>query len=263
MFQCAKSVFNKCSLLIVLFGLAGTGTLLHGAENSVQMGRPLPSSVELYQRYLQNNGGRSNIQALTTIVASGTLTTKEGEVHEFKVYKKRPDKMRLRVNYTDHVTETIYNGARAWVETETNAGTRSVQDLGGEALVSLANESAIEGAFFSLGGHYESIKPVAYEEVRGELAIRIEVDPGLGVGYETIWLSAEHYQEVKMQRTIHRDGSTIPLVEEVFMSDFDKVDGVYFAKSVESRVNGVAQHTVRIEQIRSNVGIFDSYFDKR
>ena len=84
--------------------------------------------------------------------------------------------------------------------------------------------------------------------------------------YSTSWLDAETFQELKLARTLPAKGMSSEaavketVVEEVFLTKTDRIDGVHFARKMEYFIDGVWAKTVEVDQIRANVGLFDSYF---
>jgi hypothetical protein len=184
-------------------------------------------------------------------------------VLEFKLVRKRPDKLRFKVNFEGYTSETFYNGKQGWKELVRNDGAKEVVEIKGDELLSVTADAAMEGPFFQLAGLYDAMKPVAFEDVRGHEAIRVEIDPSAGIRYHTIWLSTEHFQEVKLAATdVGSDAAQAPVESEVYFSDFERIDGVYHATTMDYCIDGELTQTIRIDRIRTNVGIFDSYFKK-
>lgn len=259
-FMCLCSAAIPRSLIAACV-LCGVSQL--AAQGEVALPEELPSAVDLYNSYLEQNGGRSNLIGLNTLVASGTIKSVEGDSYLFKITRKRPDKYRLKVEFVDSTTvETISNGTQAWtVVTRANGDAKTVELLGDDLSAVLA-EGNMDGAFLQLAGQSHLIHPVGFEEVRGHPAIRVEVDPAADIPYHTIWLSAEHFQEVKLAMSAVPKGGAEPVETELYLSAFEKLIGIYHATSLDYVVDGAPTKTIQIDRIRSNVGIFDRYFSR-
>lgn len=259
--MCSSSLsLIRCLLVALSLGFHG---IVWGQDQKPASDADLPSSVDLYHYYIQANGGRANIQALNTLVATGTLEAVDGDVLEFKVVRKRPDKLRFKVNFEGYTLETFYNGKQGWKELVRNDGAKKVVELEGDELLSVMADAVMESPLFQLAGLYDAMTPVAIEDVRGHEAIRVEIDPSAGIQYHSIWLSTEHFQEVKLARTdVGSDAAQAPVESEIYCSDFERIDGIYHATTMGYCTDGELTQTIRIDRIRTNVGIFDSYFKK-
>ncbi|MFW6218458.1 MAG: hypothetical protein ACOC4K_05655, partial [Verrucomicrobiota bacterium] len=98
-------------------------------------------------------------------------------------------------------------------------------------------------------------------EVDGHPCVRLRVLPAADVVHDYIWLSLEHYQEVKLMSREEpgADGSD-DRERSVLFDQFEQVDGVWFALRSRFYSDDRLTRTLRIEDVRTNVGIYDSYF---
>lgn len=257
MVQNSLSFFKRLPILaisgMVSLCLTGGGLLQAQAATSDQ---DIPSALELYHNHIENNGGRVNIQALSSLIINGEVITSSGKAQTFKIVRKRPNLFRMKTESED----TIFNGKQGWKIEFNRAGEKEVTALEGEALAALERVSDIEGPFVQLAGQYEKMRPVAIEDVLAQPAVRLEIDPSAGCAYHTIWLSMEHFQEVKLARTVTPSGAELPYEEAIYLSDFKKVEGINYSKKADYYRDGSHTKTVLIERIQANVGIFNSYF---
>ena len=75
----------------------------------------LPTKYELYEQFLDSNGGRSNLSDIVSLIIHGTIKQDETEL-DFKIFRKRPDKLRIQINRNGFQINTIYDGRSAWIE---------------------------------------------------------------------------------------------------------------------------------------------------
>ncbi len=227
-------------------------------------GRSLPSGPELIRRNLDANGGLSNLDALQSVLARGVVSRPDGSEQTFRVYRKRPNRMKY-IGEMDEITVTmVYDGKEAWRKIVGPGGRAEVTEVTGADLEELSRSSIFEDPVLRHRLEPEKVKPVAFEWVGEEPSIRVElVDVGEG-DYGTVWISTEHFQPIKMERRITRDDETGESVvsESVFLSDYRKVNGVYVAMQIDEWRGGEMVKEMRIESIKPNVGIFDSFFAK-
>jgi len=233
------------------------------AESSLDTNnQELPSAEKIYSSYIEHNGGRANLAALNTLIANGRIEVEGAGPYTFKITRKQPNKFRQKVDYVNYTTETLSNGKQAWTVVSSPNQEDEVVELVGDKLSSALANSSMNGAFIRLAGQYEKFHPEAFEDVRGKPAIRVEVDPSAGMYYDTVWLSTEHFQEVKLAYSNASDEAAEPIETEIYFSNFDKKAGVYYAKEIDYVVGGLPIRTMYIDRVRANVGVFDSYFEK-
>lgn len=226
---------------------------------------PLPTLMELYTEHLNANGGRANIAKVQSIMVVGNLSLPDSdETTSITYYKKRPNKMRVRVSRKLVEIETMYNGERAWTLYNDPSGEVVNEVLDAEELKETAQNSHFESPFQTLMGNEKLATPIAFEEVSGQEAIRIAVKPEADIPFDTIWISREHFQELKVTKIItDKSAPDKPLLNEILFEDFDQVDGVWYAKTSRYFLDGKLQQSIEVEKIRLNTGIYDSFFERQ
>lgn len=84
------------------------------AESSLETdNQELPSAEKIYSSYIEHNGGRANMAALNTFIASGRVEVEGVGLHTFRIIRKQPNKFRQKVNYTSYTKEILSNGEQA------------------------------------------------------------------------------------------------------------------------------------------------------
>lgn len=242
----------RCLAFLSIFLLPPTIALSDDSDS-------LPNGMELTQSYLEVNGGRANIAKIQSLFVSGQMSTKDGVTRPFKLMKKRPKMLRLQVEIGKALIITYFDGKKAYREFELPNGDTELQEIMGEELLNFDELSSIEGPFYLLAGRSDLIKSISEEEVNGELTYKLELERSENIGYDAIWLSQEHFQEVKLARILKTEEDK-ELLQEVFLSEFDQIEGVYYAKNSRIYQDGVLQMEIDVERVRSNVGVFDTMF---
>ncbi len=263
-----KFLSQRCvlALLILALGVVSIVPVSGGEEIEVSIvSEELPTAKALYEEYLSANGGRANIQELTTMIVDGYVAGVSGEESHFKIFRKRPNKLRLRMEIDGFLVETIYNGEVGWREVTSPKGDLRILALEGDDLRSIIADSEMEGPFFALGGRSDLFTPVEFGKIRGIPAIKITVNEKSGSQFDTIWLSQETFQEIKLERnieTVDASGELLITREEVYFSEFDQLNGVYFSRRIDYFIDSTFSRSVGIVKARANVGIFDTYFEQ-
>ncbi len=248
----------------VCFAFSISSGVLFAEETNAKIPEEnLPGTMELYRNYIDANGGRSNLTSLTSLRMKGRITLADGGEMDFTLYRKRPQKMRVKIESEGYQIETAFDGKQGWREVLDHSGASKITEVTGQELENLKSEASIDGPFFESEGREDWMVPVAEEEVRGRPAIRLLVRPEAGLCYDEIWLDAESYQEIKLLRHLPASGDAdVGEVQEIYFSGFEKVAGVWFAKDAEYFISGESTKHVHLDEVRANVGIFDSFFER-
>jgi len=257
------STFSKILIFAVLLQ-AQIHVVLSASESvdtKVRSEESAPTLTELYRGFIDGNGGHANILSLNTLVISARVIHADGDAVDFKVYRKRPAMMRMRLNMPQYYTETVFNGKEGWRQvTSKVTGDSKREELSEAELDNIRPSSSIEGPFFKLGSDSSNITSITSDVIGETPAFRLQVDPSAETVYGTIWLDAETFQEIKLMREVKIEGQEETVVEEVLLSEQDKIDGVYFARRMDYYHDGELVKTLEVDRIRANIGIFDSYF---
>lgn len=219
----------------------------------------LPTIGELYSDYLDSNGGRSNMLSIQSISLKISQESKGDQITS-TIHKKRPNKLRIRNSLTDgSVQDIIYDGKDAWTRSAATGGL-NFQKLNAAQAERLAKMSEMEDAFYKTRGRSEWASVAREEVINGVPAYRVEISPDSGISYDTIWLSKDHFQEIKTHRVlVDETGNETSM--DAYCSNFVKVSGVWYMQNIAIYVDGKLSSTVSIDQISVNKGIFDSFFE--
>ena len=229
--------------------------------SSLKAEEPLPSLYELYRGFIINNGGEKNMLELNSIIVSGQIIQDDQKV-KFRLYRKRPNKMRLTVSFDNFEISTIFNGEIGWQEVTSRSELVALTKIEGDELALLKTDSMFDSPFYAAFNKRKLITVAAIEEVNGEEAVSLDFDPAGKFGFDSIWLSLENYQEVKMLRGLPNDSGKSELSkEEIYYDRFSLIKGVYWARIMQHFVEGAMTKEVIIEDVKPNAGVFDAYFE--
>lgn len=236
-------------------------TSVSSAEDTVAEGDEMPATRELVSAYIKANGGLGNIQGVTSIAASGKVILTDGEPQEFKLYLKRPNLIRVQFRGEGGDYSKIYNGKEAFEMYSNELGEIATRPLSQEVLEEFRLDANVDGRFFQLRDEYEVIEVVGLTEVNGEPAYELLIGEEAESVFQRIWLHEEYLYELKMSRMLENaEGPEI--LEELYMSDFEQVRGVWTAKKVARHYDGQLVQEIVFDRVRANVGLYDSFFDK-
>jgi hypothetical protein len=153
----------------------------------------------------------------------------------------------------------VFDGNRGFQVFSRRGEKAEVVEMDAAESARLRLDSSIDGLFFQLRSRPEWLEVVAEVEVDGVPAYEVAIGDEAESSYDRLWLGREHAQEVKLSRHWQsEDGGEV--VEEIYFSEFEQVNGVWFARLSRIMRGGELMQTLRIDRVRANAGIFDSYF---
>lgn len=226
----------------------------------------LPTKYELYEQFLDSNGGRSNLSDMVSVIIHGTIKQNDTEL-DFKIFRKRPNKLRIQINRNGFQINTIYDGHKAWIELVNQSDEIDIIELDEDEQFKIAKDSKFDSPFFIDPFDLRHVTVVGYDNIGGREAIRLDFDPKMNFEYKSIWLSLDHYQEIKLLKILPskedpETGETIELYEEIIVEDFFKTGDVYWAKKMRHSVDGEPFKEIYIKDVQANIGVFNYLFKR-
>lgn len=221
----------------------------------------VPEPEELYMAYIRQNGGLENIEGLNSIIISGEFETTEKKGLSFTMYRKRPNKLRFLFDYGFVRVEQIFDGRQAWQVIESDKSDEPVvEQLKGDELKSLVAGSRLEGPFFTVAQRLSRIEQITLDEVNGMPAYRVDIADNPEVAYDSIWIRQDDFTEIKYL-SLEPGAEGAPAVKkEVYLSDFRKARGIDVPAVMEYYTDGEFDKRIVVKRVRTNAGVFDSYF---
>ena len=245
-----KQFIRKWIVFVVVFVIGAP--VLHAKES-------LPTVYDLYREFIAQNGGQNNLESLNSVIIRGSIN-EDGQKVNFRLYRKRPNKMRITVELENLKISTIFDGGQAWREV-TSDSVIALTELKGERLASIKKDSIFDSPFYTAFTKRKFISVVGVEDVNGKEAIRLDFDPEGDFGYKSLWLSLDHYQEVKMLRAHPASRTSLKNDEAIYYQGYKRLNGIYWANLMQHFVDGELTKEIHIEDVVPNAGVFDYYFE--
>lgn len=220
-------------------------------------GRQLLTTPEaVLNAYIDANGGMDLVMNIRSVRLTGSVT-EDGATYDIVLVKKRPNMRKIIMRYQGRRITLGFDGTTAWREV-TGPGGRHYATIEGEAYDAFVEESQFDGPLVDWEKRGNKVKLLRTEEMGRTDAYVIEVIQANGKQSE-IWIESQTMQEVK---TIsYRPGPDGTMVKiETLMSDYRKFDGIWMALTVERFVDGKSVSLMKITDLNTNFGVFDSYF---
>ena len=224
---------------------------------------------ELREAYLKVNGGRQNFESLQSFRTVGRIVpegTDESNVLSFRIIRKRLGMLRQDVTYPNGVTRKyLVNSKGVWAKLVFPNGEERSEIVEDSQIEGLQQSARMLSPFMQTDGRSDWVDLKGLESLGtpdGEImAYRLVVLPVSGLPFSEIWLDGEHYREVLVIAR-NADPVTNDTVRSTFYRKYDKVGGLQFPTELLVYEDGQKKQTIQIEEIKTNIGIFKSYFNQ-
>jgi photosynthetic reaction center cytochrome c subunit len=218
--------------------------------DAATLSRNLPSAAQVLDRYLQSVGGSSAIEAVTTRVEEGVVTSGENSV-PIEIFSGDYGKQAMVRHYAKGDASTIFDGRNAWF---TMPG-RPARVLQGADLDAVALDADLR---FPL--HVQEIFPelrVEYPEKIGDAEAYVLV--GVREGRPLVKLYFDEQSGLLIRTTCYAESPLGLNPTQIDYSDYRNVDGVQlpFRRSV---AKPTSTSVTKFERIEQNIPIAASRF---
>ena len=228
---------------------------------------PVSSSAqtadELIAKNLEAKGGLEKIKAVQSMRVTGTMPMGQapnGQPVEapFVMEMKRPNQMRLDVNYQGMTATQAFDGNVGW-QVLPGTGRREPQVLPQEAVKQFAEQADMDGPLVDYQAKGHKVEYVGREKVEGTDTYVLKVTLKSGE-VNKIYLDAEQYLEIRSEGK-SRGPTGGDLEIETLIGDYREVGGLMLPHLRESGPRGGTQKmTMTVQKIEVNVPLDDARF---
>lgn len=212
---------------------------------------------EILAKHFEAQGGKEKIAAVQTVKIVAKQVAGPQTV-PLTIYWKRPDKVRIEINYQGMTGVQAYDGKDAWMVMPF-LGKNDPEAMTGDDLKEIVDQAdLLEGALFNWKEKGHSVELVGEESVEGTPAWKLKLVKKNGDA-STIWLDKEAYLQIKSEGKRKRGDQEIEM--ESSMGDYKEVGGLLFPFSSEARPKGAPQGmSFVMDKIELDVAVEDALF---
>jgi hypothetical protein len=215
----------------------------------------LPLADEVLDKYVEALGGKAAFEKLSSRVMKGDFElTTMGVTSAAEIYAKAPNKWLLTINVPGFgLVQQGYDGASGWAQ-DPQTGLRDLR--GGEL------ESVKRSAEFNQPLKLKALFPKLEVKEKSKVGERevyvLEATPAQG-SPEKLYFDTQTHLLVRAD--VEVEGPQGKTAFEISFDDYKEVDGIKLAHTV-SRSSPVISFVIKVEEIKHNVPIEDSKFQK-
>lgn len=216
------------------------------------------SAKDILDKMIKAQGGKANLEKIKDTTMSGTLEmVSMGLSGSLTFYQKEPNKMRMDMELMGMVITQAYDGEIAW---GLDPSTGSIQEMAGEQAkdierMALGNDSILHPEKYGITYSYKG-----KETIEGQDYYILEqvFEDGFSA---TMYIDAKTYLMYKTKSKAPNQMG-IEVDQEVFTTDYRKVEGMMVAHEMRIMQDGEEFLTMIFTEVAFNTGLEESLFKK-
>jgi outer membrane lipoprotein-sorting protein len=201
--------------------------------------------------------GQKKLLDVKTIQANGKAVMM-GIESPFEMVGKRPNKVRITIEFQGAQIIQAYDGETAWM-INPMMGSADPMDVTGPEADGMIESSDMDGQLWNYKEKGHQLELEGTEEVDGTEAYVLKLTKKNG-NIDYYFLETESYLILKMKSKTMMNGSETE--SETLLSNYQDVDGYIMAFTIEQKVGGQTAITIMMDDVKSNVSLEDSIFSK-
>jgi outer membrane lipoprotein-sorting protein len=212
---------------------------------------------ELVAKNVAARGGMDNLQAIKTLRMEGKLIVDGGlEIAGTRIYK-RPSNFRFEGTLQGMTMIQSYDGKGGW-RIFPFQGRKDPERTAAEDLKELGEQADFDGSWVNAAAKGNKLEYLGTEDVDGTDAYKLKVTLANG-DVEYVFFDSDQFLVIRslQQRSVRG----VEIQQEVEYSDYEKVNGAYFAfASASGPVGATQKDKFTIEKATANEPVDDSLF---
>jgi outer membrane lipoprotein-sorting protein len=201
--------------------------------------------------------GQKELLDVKTIQATGKAVMM-GMESPFQMAAKRPNKVRITIEFQGAQIIQAYDGETAWM-INPMMGSADPMDVTGPEADGMIESSDMDGQLWNYKEKGHQLELEGTEEVDGTEAYVLKLTKKNG-NIDYYYLETESYLILKMKSKTMMNGSETE--SETLLSNYQEIDGYIMAFTIEQKVGGQTAITIMMDDVKSNVSLEDSIFSK-
>jgi outer membrane lipoprotein-sorting protein len=217
----------------------------------------LPTVDEVIAKHVAARGGMDKLKSVQTLRMNGRMTMGPGIEAPVAVEVKRPQHMRMEMQFQGMTLIQAYDGKSGWMIMPFG-GRTDPQPMSPDDVKDAEDMADIDGVLVDYKAKGHTVEMMGREKVEGTDAYKLKVNLKNGdVRY--VFLEADSFMEIRNEGKRKIRGSEVEA--EASFGDFKEVGGIIFPHSVEQNIKGNPQkQSITFDKIDLNAPIDDSRF---
>ncbi len=201
--------------------------------------------------------GQKKLLKVKTLQATGKAGMM-GMDSPFKMISKRPNKIRVTVEFQGAQIIQAYDGETAWM-INPMMGSADPIDVTGPEADGLIESGDLDGQLWNYKEKGHQLELEGTEEVDGSEAYVLKLTKKNG-NIDYYYMETESYLILKLKSKTMMNGSETEA--EGLFSNYQDVNGYIMAFTIEQKYGGQTAMTIMMDEVKTNVEVDDSIFSK-
>ncbi len=214
-----------------------------------------PSARDIADAYIENTGGAEAYKNLESLRMTGT-STMQGMEFPIVITTNSDDKLHVEVDVQGQTIIQAYDGEKAWqvmpfqgITTPTEMADEEGADLKETIFLSEFVDSEERGF---------TLERLDDKEIEGTQTHAVRVTNEAGID-RTYYFDTEYFVPVMMS-SVSKGGQGKGMTVEVYMSDYQEVDGMTMPMFLDTHFNGQSVQKITIKEVEMNAEVDDAMF---
>ena len=201
--------------------------------------------------------GQESLSKVKTIKATGKAVIM-GMDAPFKMVSKRPDKIRITIDFQGAEIVQAYDGETVWMINPMNGSPEPI-DMTGPDADGLIESGDLDGQLWNWKEKGHQLELDGTEEVDGTEAFVLKLTKKNG-NMDYYYIDVDGYLVIKIKSIIMMNGSE--LEAETLLSNYQEVGGYIMPYTTEQRFGGQTTMTLMLDEVTYDMEVDDAIFSK-
>jgi hypothetical protein len=211
---------------------------------------------EIIARNAEAKGGLEKLRAVSAMRFTGKMTFGPMEA-PFVMTKKRPANMKVDFTLQGMTATQAYDGSAAW-SIMPFLGKNDAEAMSGDDLKAAKEQADFDGPFVDYQKKGNTIELLGKADVDGAPAYKLKLVTKDGTE-SVVYVDATSFLENKIESKRKVQGQEVE--SETIIGNYQKVEGLLFPMSIESRAKGMpGGQVITIEKVELNPAVEDAAF---
>ena len=217
-----------------------------------------PTLDEILEQNMEARGGYDDWKAIESAQMTGKMLMGGGIEAPFRLWFKRPDKVRMEFDVQGMTGVQAYDGESGWYVMPF-MGKTEPEAMAEDQLKDIKEMADFDGILVDWEEKGHKVELAGSEDVEGTPAYRLEVTKANG-DQNTIYLDQEYLLEIKTTAKTERQGNEI--VVHTTIGDYKEVGDIIMPHSMEMTFEGLPMtQQLTIETVELNADVDDGRFE--
>jgi hypothetical protein len=218
-----------------------------------------PTADQVIAANIAARGGLARVTSVRSETLTGHITFADGVAHPLLVHLARPNRVRTEITLDGGRIVQAYDGRVAWaMNTASTQGDTAAQVLPLDQTQNIAAGADMDGPLTHHAEKGNRVTLAGIDTADGRPAYKLNVVTASGLA-DTYYIDTTSHLQTKWQG--HRTMNAKPVVFESYFRDYRPVNGVMFAFTIASGIEGEAGgQTITLDSVQLDKVMPDSDF---